>query len=109
MRSRGIWGRHKAKTEMQLGRIDWKISSSEATRVVASFEAEGVDVLGPYVGRRLISSEPTRVVGSVEAKGLDAARLHRPKDDKKRGHEGRSIGLSRKLTSSEATMAVESA
>ena len=60
-----MWGRPKAKTELQRGRIGRKLTSSEASRVVGSFEAEGVELLGPYVARRLISNETTKVVRSV--------------------------------------------
>jgi len=48
-------------------------------------------------GRRLTSSEGTRAAGSAEGEGCGAARPYRPKVDKQRGHEGRGIGLSRKL------------
>ena len=71
------------------------------------------------IGLTLTTSEHTRAVGSAEAEAAEQLGPYRPKADKQRSHDGRRIRpkpnatfswgrIGRRLTSTEATMAVES-
>ena len=47
------------------------------------------------IDRRLTSSEATRAMGSAEAEASEQLGPYRPKDDIQRGPEGRGVGRSR--------------
>lgn len=74
------------------------LASNVATRAAESAEVD-VGVQLDHIGERVTSSGATRVMGSEEAEGCSASTWYRPEPHKKRSHEGHEVRLRRRLQS----------